>query len=633
METEAPAKRPRGAEAPTGDASGTLGERQPPASAVLQPGSSPAASTTIEKQSSQAASLFWLPKSNQQWETDPEAARPPKKATAAPAPAARAKGGLHSNMTSWTGATQSSCYRGVSWSKSMKKWQAYIMTGGKNNTIGYFESEEEAARIRDERARKQDGALATFNFPREGELGLLKDAAAQQKQDHRIRSVKQAVEALIQRIELDHSPKDEHGSLLGLLDSTYAGVPGGDRSRRTRRKPQNYAPHSESEAEQAAAAKLAAGPPKWQREWLPLWARGMLGTHPPPPKNAEAGKDDAAGSGAKCHWRKFGGQWVLSKYGGTRQHIGTDGNLNAAGRAYGEASQRLSKKGSVRQRVKPKAERTRQDEADEDAAAELTDLLLHARNVAAAHPSAAPGQMLEVEEEWVQCDLPSCAKWRKLPAHIKAGDLPQRFICSMITWGDRSLARCDAPEESATATTAVASAPAPAPPPAPAKSSSRGKRGSGRKSAATAGERRAAATQLCEDCGIRNIDLRRRGRCCSECGQRRSAEQQPQKESVAMGRLVASPETSAPAAANQAAATAPSEDQVKAEMDKWHLQQQQAYEAAQQAQTQAHLIQQQQQQQQRRNMPATDANSRLVAAVVARNPGPGQPTGAFPYNP
>ncbi len=40
------------------------------------------------------------------------------------------------------------------------------------------------------------------------------------------------------------------------------------------------------------------------------------------------------------------------------------------------------------------------------------------------------------QQEWVQCE--KCDKWRRLPSHIKAKDLPDTWYCSMNTWDPRS---------------------------------------------------------------------------------------------------------------------------------------------------------------------------------------------------
>jgi hypothetical protein len=50
------------------------------------------------------------------------------------------------------------------------------------------------------------------------------------------------------------------------------------------------------------------------------------------------------------------------------------------------------------------------------------------------------------EVEWVQCEEAGCGKWRRLPAHIKAADLPDRFVCTMNHW-DTARASCEAAEE------------------------------------------------------------------------------------------------------------------------------------------------------------------------------------------
>jgi CW-type Zinc Finger len=46
--------------------------------------------------------------------------------------------------------------------------------------------------------------------------------------------------------------------------------------------------------------------------------------------------------------------------------------------------------------------------------------------------------------EWVQCE--KCDKWRKLPPHVSADDLPDVWTCDMNNWNPLS-ASCDAPED------------------------------------------------------------------------------------------------------------------------------------------------------------------------------------------
>jgi HNH endonuclease len=59
----------------------------------------------------------------------------------------------------------SSVYRGVSWYSRDKKWLSYIHVSGKGKHLGYFLSEEDAARAYDTAARKYFGEFASPNFP------------------------------------------------------------------------------------------------------------------------------------------------------------------------------------------------------------------------------------------------------------------------------------------------------------------------------------------------------------------------------------------------------------------------------------------------------------------------------------
>ncbi len=64
----------------------------------------------------------------------------------------------------------SSKYKGVSWYKSRKLWRAMIKVNGKRKSLGYFESEAEAAKVYDEAARKYHGEFAYQNFSEEQAL-------------------------------------------------------------------------------------------------------------------------------------------------------------------------------------------------------------------------------------------------------------------------------------------------------------------------------------------------------------------------------------------------------------------------------------------------------------------------------
>lgn len=51
------------------------------------------------------------------------------------------------------------------------------------------------------------------------------------------------------------------------------------------------------------------------------------------------------------------------------------------------------------------------------------------------------------EAKWVQCDKPSCRKWRQLPAAVDLDKLPASWTCDQNTW-DPARASCDVPEVS-----------------------------------------------------------------------------------------------------------------------------------------------------------------------------------------
>lgn len=61
-------------------------------------------------------------------------------------------------------AASSSQYKGVHWNRSKRKWQAYIVPNGKQRHLGYFTSEECAARAYDVAARECFGSFAFLNF-------------------------------------------------------------------------------------------------------------------------------------------------------------------------------------------------------------------------------------------------------------------------------------------------------------------------------------------------------------------------------------------------------------------------------------------------------------------------------------
>jgi len=69
------------------------------------------------------------------------------------------------NANSRSAANASSKYKGVSWSKSRKKWAAYIKKNGTQLFLGHFTSETDAAKTYDEAAKKYHREFANLNLP------------------------------------------------------------------------------------------------------------------------------------------------------------------------------------------------------------------------------------------------------------------------------------------------------------------------------------------------------------------------------------------------------------------------------------------------------------------------------------
>lgn len=65
------------------------------------------------------------------------------------------------NSASWG---EYSKYKGVSWHKRKNKWISSITIEGKRFHLGYFDSEEDAARAYDEQAKKYHGDFARLNL-------------------------------------------------------------------------------------------------------------------------------------------------------------------------------------------------------------------------------------------------------------------------------------------------------------------------------------------------------------------------------------------------------------------------------------------------------------------------------------
>jgi hypothetical protein len=67
------------------------------------------------------------------------------------------------------GQVRTSAYRGVSWLKKTGQWRAQIRHQGRDQYLGCFADEGDAAWAYDARARQLHGAAARLNFPGEGE--------------------------------------------------------------------------------------------------------------------------------------------------------------------------------------------------------------------------------------------------------------------------------------------------------------------------------------------------------------------------------------------------------------------------------------------------------------------------------
>lgn len=59
-----------------------------------------------------------------------------------------------------------SSYKGVTWSKAHKKWEAQLVFNSQHFYLGLFETEEEAAKAYDEKAVELFGEFACLNFNR-----------------------------------------------------------------------------------------------------------------------------------------------------------------------------------------------------------------------------------------------------------------------------------------------------------------------------------------------------------------------------------------------------------------------------------------------------------------------------------
>lgn len=69
------------------------------------------------------------------------------------------------NQCNATYPNLTSRYRGVTWNKRIRKWQAQIQSHLKNHYLGVFQNESDAARAYDNAAKALHGQFASLNLP------------------------------------------------------------------------------------------------------------------------------------------------------------------------------------------------------------------------------------------------------------------------------------------------------------------------------------------------------------------------------------------------------------------------------------------------------------------------------------
>ena len=72
------------------------------------------------------------------------------------------------NLSNQRKTRGSSKYKGVSWFKRRKKFQAYIKKNSKHIGLGYYANEVQAAKAYDKKAKELFGEFACLNFPERG---------------------------------------------------------------------------------------------------------------------------------------------------------------------------------------------------------------------------------------------------------------------------------------------------------------------------------------------------------------------------------------------------------------------------------------------------------------------------------
>lgn len=81
-------------------------------------------------------------------------------------------------------------FKGIDRISKSPKWQARISVNGRRQTIGYYDTQEEAARAYDAAALRLHGEFARLNFPQEAAGRLLVSRRCAEAEVWRCRSVK-----------------------------------------------------------------------------------------------------------------------------------------------------------------------------------------------------------------------------------------------------------------------------------------------------------------------------------------------------------------------------------------------------------------------------------------------------------
>ena len=83
--------------------------------------------------------------------------------------------------------SKSSKFRGVRWQRQQKKWYAGLQFKGAHHYLGFYPTEEEAARAYDRKSRELRGKHALCNMPNEGERKVGEGANGKRKRKKKVK--------------------------------------------------------------------------------------------------------------------------------------------------------------------------------------------------------------------------------------------------------------------------------------------------------------------------------------------------------------------------------------------------------------------------------------------------------------